>query len=327
MTTHANPALLKVENLSKVFRLHHGLFSSTGPALTAIDNISFTIEAGQILGLVGESGSGKSTLGRAILQLIKPDSGRVLFRGQDLCRTDHRQLRRARKHIQVIFQDPLAALSPRRTIFQSLLEPLEQFDPENRPEHRQKCIDILATVGLDNSILARLPHQLSSGQRQRICIARAVLTEPELIIADEAVSALDVSVQAQILELIRKLQSQRGIAFIFISHDLSVIPQVADHVGVMFQGQILESAPVESLFSQPSHPYTRELLAAVPDPDPAVAMSVVDINTGLTRASRSACCVFADRCSRVMGKCRETEPETLALDDNPGHYVKCHLYT
>lgn len=327
MNMAVSQTLLRVENLSKHFSLHHGLFSSAGPALTAIDNISFTIDAGQVLGLVGESGSGKSTLGRAIIQLIRADSGRVLFHGQDLCHADQRQLRRTRKSIQIIFQDPLAALSPRRTILQTLLEPLEQFDPRNRTQHRKKCAQALDTVGLDPGILARLPHQLSSGQRQRICIARAVLTDPELIIADEAVSALDVSVQAQILALIRKLQSERGIAFIFISHDLSVISQVADVVGVMFQGQIVESAPVESLFSQPSHPYTKELLAAIPDPDPSVAMSVVNINAGLSRTSCSGGCVFADRCSRVMPGCRETEPETVALDGNPGHYVKCHLYT
>ena len=327
MSTASSPVLLKVEGLSKRFSLHHGLFSHSGPVLTAIEDISFTVESGQVHGLVGESGSGKSTLGRAILQLIRPDSGKVLFHGQDLCLASRRQLRRTRKNIQVIFQDSLAALSPRRTVAQTLLEPLDQFALGDRSQRREKCDKVLETVGLDRSVLARLPHQLSSGQRQRICIARAVLTDPDLIIADEAVSALDVSVQAQVLELIRKLQSERGIAFIFISHDLSIIPQVADLVSVMFQGQIVESAPVDSLFSQPSHPYTQELLAAIPDPDPSVTMSVVDVNAGLSRESRSGSCVFADRCSRLMPHCRKAEPKTMALENQPRHHVKCHLFS
>ena len=319
--------LLQVEGLSKQFSLKQGLFSSDGPSLTAIDRVSFNIEAGQIYGLVGESGSGKSTLGRAILQLIKPDSGKVYFHGKDLCVAGVAELSATRKKLQVIFQDSSAALSPRRTILQSLLEPLDQFNIGSKGQRRQICEQALATVGLDNEVLGRLPHQLSSGQRQRIGIARAVLTEPDLIIADEAVSALDVSVQARILELIRTLQSERGIAFLFISHDLAVISQVADVVGVMYQGQIVESAPVDSLFGQPSHPYTQELLAAIPDADPAVKMSPVKVKTGLSRSIQTTACVFANRCVSVMPKCRVQAPQDFRLESDKHHHVRCHLYS
>ncbi|MFT5138800.1 MAG: oligopeptide/dipeptide ABC transporter ATP-binding protein [Lysobacterales bacterium] len=316
--------LLVVEQLSKHFGLKNGLFSRRGPSLPAIDQVSLQIDAGQIYGLVGESGSGKSTLGRAILQLIKPDAGKVFFRGEDLCQAQAGDLNIARKKMRFIFQDSSAALSPRRTILQSLLEPLEQYDTQDPSQHRAKCEEVLETVGLDQDVLGRLPHQLSSGQRQRIGIARAVLTGPDLIIADEAVSALDVSVQAQILDLIRKLRSDQGIAFLFISHDLAVISQVADVVGVMFKGQIVESAPMASLFEHPSHPYTQELLAAIPSPDPAITMKTVHVKAGLSREASTTACVFANRCASVMPQCRDTQPDNIALASGD-HFVKCHL--
>ena len=327
MTATGKTALLEVENLSKRYNMRQGLFARSGPSLTAIDRVSFSIEPGQIFGLVGESGSGKSTLGRVILQLVRPDSGKVIFKGKNLCAASKLELREAREKLQVVFQDASAALSPRRSILQTLLEPLDQFAIGDRSGRLQKCEEVLDTVGLDRDVLARLPHQLSSGQRQRIGIARAVLTDPDLIIADEAVSALDVSVQAQILELIRKLQSERGIAFLFISHDLAVIPQLADVVAVMFQGQLVESAPIESLFRNPSHPYTKELLAAIPDPDPTVSISPVHVTAGLSRASSTHACVFADRCRQVMPRCKEIEPQTLFLQSDLTHRVKCHLYS
>ena len=323
--TDAPEKLLEVERLSKRFSLNSGLFSRRGPSLPAIDEVNLQIEAGQIYGLVGESGSGKSTLGRAILQLIKPDAGKVYFLGKDLCQMKARQLNIARKELQIIFQDSSAALSPRRTVLQSLLEPLEQYDTQDPSRHRAKCEEALETVGLDIDVLGRLPNQLSSGQRQRIGIARAVLTGPDLIIADEAVSALDVSVQAQILDLIRKLRSERGIAFLFISHDLAVISQVADVVGVMFKGQIVESAPVNSLFEHPSHPYTQELLAAIPSPDPSITMKTVHIKAGLSREAGTTACVFANRCAHVMPQCRDTQPDNIVLESGD-HFVKCHLH-
>lgn len=326
MTGQADKTLLRVQGLSKKYRLRQRMLVRGGPSLKAIDDVSLDIESGQIHGLVGESGSGKSTLGRAILQLVRPDSGQVFFHGRDLCTASHQEMRRTRRKLQIIFQDPLAALSPRRTVLQSLLEPLDQFQIGNRRERQRMCEQALETVGLDQAVLGRLPRQLSSGQRQRIGIARAVLTGPDLIIADEAVSALDVSVQAQILDLIRKLQVEHGIAFMFITHDLAVIPQVADVVSVMYHGQIVESAPARSLFQKPSHPYTRQLLAAIPDPDPSVAMSAVNIKAGLSRDPRAAGCVFADRCSDMMSHCAETEPRSLPLETELRHHVKCHLY-
>ena len=319
--------LLQVQDLSKNFRVRQGLFTHEGQALTAIDRVSFNIEAGQIFGLVGESGSGKSTLGRLILQLIKPDSGRILFQGADLCAAGAGHVRLARQKLQIIFQDPSAALSPRRTIAQTLLEPLEQFGLGKQAERQRKCAEVLESVGMHPDVLARLPHQLSSGQRQRIGIARAVLTNPDLIVADEAVSALDVSVQARILDLIRRLQSERGIAFLFISHDLAVVQQIANVVGVMFRGQIVESGPADSLFRQPSHPYTQALLAAVPDPDPSTRPAPAPFSAGLSRLPQMQACVFADRCSKAMQICRVDEPQVLPLASNLQHRVKCHLYS
>jgi oligopeptide/dipeptide ABC transporter ATP-binding protein len=325
MKTNGSKPLLKVENLGKSFSLRPGLFARGGPVLKAIDQVSFEIQAGQIFGLVGESGSGKSTLGRAILQLIKADTGAVYFRDLNLCQANKPELNAAREKLQVIFQDPSASLSPRRNIFRSLLEPLEQFSNDKPEIQRQQCEHVLERVGLDKEVLGRLPHQLSSGQRQRVGIARAILTRPDLIIADEAVSALDVSVQAQILELIRSLREDLGVAFLFISHDLAVISQVADVVAVMFQGQIVEMAPVASLFDQPAHPYTQELLNAIPDPNPAIPLKSLKSKGGLSREAKASGCVYAGRCSSVMSKCHEIAPEQSRLESNPQHHVKCHL--
>jgi oligopeptide/dipeptide ABC transporter ATP-binding protein len=332
-TTPATP-LLQVEDLSKRFGLRHSLFAGNTPGLTAIDRVSLEVRKGQALGLVGESGSGKSTLGRAIAQLVRPDSGRILFRGQELSRSNPAAQRIARQKIQFIFQDSASALSPRRSIRQTLLEPLEHFGIDDATGREARIGEALDTVGLDPLVLERLPAQLSSGQRQRVSIARAILPEPELVIADEAVSALDVSVQAQILELFRSLRSNRGLAFIFISHDLSVIPQVAEDVCVMFRGQVVESAPVSRLFKQAAHPYTRGLIAAIPDPDPAVRMQPVAINTGIARDHDAGGCAFADRCPDRMEKCTSLPPDLAPLEaeTKPAmesafvHHVKCHLY-
>jgi oligopeptide/dipeptide ABC transporter ATP-binding protein len=325
--THPAPPLLQVENLSKHFSVRHGAFSGAGPTLAAVDRVSLTMGEGVIFGLAGESGSGKSTLGRAILQLVKADSGRVLYRGQDLAKLGSRAMREVRQRIQIIFQDPAAALSPRRTIRQSLLEPLDLFGIGAPAERTALAIDALHTVGMDGDALPRLPHQFSSGQRQRIGIARALLTEPELVIADEAVSALDVSVQAQILELVVQLRRERGIAFLFISHDLAVIRQVADVVGIIYRGQLLETAPCEQLFATPLHPYTRQLLASVPDPDPAAHRESLDPAAGLLREAAGRGCVFARRCPDAMPHCRRNEPAASAPVSGRPHRVKCHLYS
>lgn len=325
--TPDKPALLEVRNLSRKFQAKPGLFASKVPGWTAIDSVNLKIRSAEIYGLVGESGCGKSTLARTILQLTRPDSGQVLLHGQDLCTATGSALRMARQKVQMVFQDPSAALSPRRTVLQTLLEPLQQYGIGTAQDRRDRCISVLETVGLDAPLLSRLPHQLSSGQRQRIGFARAVLAEPELIIADESVSALDVSVQAQILELVKRLQSVHGIAFLFISHDLAVIAQVADHVGVMFGGRIVETGTLESLFQEAAHPYTRELLAAIPDPDPAIPFTPVHASRGLLRRKQQQGCVFAERCAELLPRCRDIAPPAVPLESAPGHRVECHLYT
>ncbi|NND44062.1 MAG: ABC transporter ATP-binding protein [Xanthomonadales bacterium] len=316
---------MQVRGLCKRFAQRRGLFSAELPALTAVDSVSLTIPRGAIYGLVGESGAGKSTLARCILQLLKPDRGEVLLHGRDLCRADATELRAARRKLQVIFQDPLAALSPRRTVRQSLLEPLEQFAPERKAEWEQRCLEALEQVDLDRELLPRLPRQLSSGQRQRVCIARALVSRPDLIIADEAVSALDVSVQAHILELVRALRDRHGIAFLFISHDLGVIAQVADQVGIMFGGRIVESGTREAVFGSPAHPYTRELLSAVPDPDPEVPFR--PLRTGAIGSGATGDgCIFAQRCPEVMDRCRRMKPPDFLLDSDSQHRVECLLH-
>lgn len=243
--------LLRVRNLSLSFR---------NRAL-AVDAVSFDLYAGKTLGLVGASGAGKSSVARAILHLLEPDAGQILFSGEDIFSMDRSQLKNLRQRIQIVFQEPSASLSPRRTVAQTLLEPLNHFAIGDKDYRQDKIRQTLLTVGLDEAVLQRFPHQFSSGQQQRIAIARALVTNPELLIADEAVSALDVSIQAQILHLIQSLQKEHGITFLFISHDLAVIRQIADDVAVMYQGRLLEHLPADDFFSEPSHPYSKKLLS------------------------------------------------------------------
>jgi len=244
--------LLEVRNLSVSFRQQDK---------PVVDGVSFNMKAASILGLAGASGAGKSSIGRAIIGLLKADSGEVLFKGEDILQMNPQQLLAVRQRIQIIFQNPSAGLSPRRSIEQTLLEPLEHFAIGNNNSRQEKIHQILPNVGLDTDVLRRYPHQFSSGQQQRIAIARALLTDPELLIADEAVSALDVSVQAQILQLIQKLQKERGIAVLFISHDLAVIRQIASEVAVIYRGQLLEHSSADNFFKQPAHAYSQSLLA------------------------------------------------------------------
>ena len=318
--------LLSVRNLVVQYRAtgEHRKF------LTAVNDISFDIHAGSTFGLVGESGSGKSSIAHAIVQLVQPTAGEVLFHDENLADMKAFGMREAQKNIQLVFQDPQASLSPRRSVLQTLLEPLDHFAIDAAGQRRARACNALETVGLDPDLILRFPHELSGGQRQRVALARALVTEPELIIADEAVSSLDVSVQARIIELILDLQNRLGIAFLFISHDLAVIQQLADTVGVMYLGKMVETATANSLFRQAAHPYTRSLLEAVPVPDPAHSKPVVLEGELPSALTPPAGCVFHTRCPQAMEQCRTVEPADRQFNESvekgANHTVRCHLW-
>ena len=323
---HTNPPLLSVRDLVVKYRVKSG----NRDLLTAVNGVSFDIHAGSIFGLVGESGSGKTSLAHSIMQLVQPAAGEVLFHGENLAQMNQASLQKTRRNIQLVFQDPLASLSPRRSIAQSLIEPLDHFRIDAAGQRHARACRALETVGLEPDVLQRFPHELSSGQRQRVALARALLPEPELIIADEAVSSLDVSVQARIIELILALRQKQGIAFLFIAHDLAVIQQLADRVGVMYLGKMIEIAPAHRLFRQAAHPYTRALLEAVPVPDPAHANPVVLQGEPPSALTPPAGCVFHTRCPQVMEQCRVLEPLDRQINEpgvkNTTHHVWCHLW-
>ena len=259
-----NEPLLRVEGLVKHFPVKRGLFGRTTGAVRAVDGVSFTLQAGRSLGVVGESGSGKSTLARLVMALERPSAGRVLLDGDDLHRLSPAELRRARSKVQMVFQDPFGSLDPRRTVLQTVAEPLAVLHGAGRAEQRERAAQALDAVGLRSADLDKYPHEFSGGQRQRIAIARALITKPKLIVADEPVSALDVSVQAQVLNLMQDLQDAFGLTYLFISHDLAVVDLVCDEVIVLQHGVIVEQGDPDTLFRRPQHPYTQRLLAAVP---------------------------------------------------------------
>ena len=320
--------LLEVNNLKKHFPIKGGLFRRVVGQLKAVDDVSFGIEKGQTFGLVGESGCGKSTLGRAILRLHEPTGGQVLLDGTDITALDRAALTSARRDMQIIFQDPYASLSPRRTILQTLLEPLETHDIGTPQSRREKVEALLDIVGMRSNVLHRYPHEFSGGQRQRIGIARALTLDPKFIVADEAVSALDVSVQSQVLNLIAKLQDEMGIAFLFISHDLAVVQHISNQVGVMYLGQLVEMTSAADLYREPKHPYTRALMSAIPVPDPRTKSKRIilqgDVPSPLNPPSR---CPFRNRCPEAKAQCAETKPLCVTNNDaDKAHWVACHLY-
>jgi len=298
--------------------------------LTAVNGVSFDIHAGSIFGLVGESGSGKSSLAHTIMRLIPPTGGEVLFKGENLAQMKGPILQKARQKIQLVFQDPMASLSPRRSILQTLIEPLDHFHVDKAVQRQTRAVRALESVGLEAEVLQRFPHELSGGQKQRVALARALITEPELIIADEALSSLDVSVQARIIQLILDLRQKQGIAFLFISHDLAVIQQLADSVGVMYLGKMMEIAPAERLFQQAAHPYTRSLLDAVPVPDPAHRKPLALKGDAPSSLTPPAACVFHTRCPRAEEQCSHIEPIKRQIGEagmkNTAHNVWCHLW-
>jgi oligopeptide/dipeptide ABC transporter ATP-binding protein len=320
--------LLKVVNLQKHFPVRGGMFRRVVAQVKAVDGVSFELGRQRTLGLVGESGCGKSTLGRAVLRLHEPTAGQVFLDGDDICALDHDALKRRRRDMQIIYQDPYASLSPRRLIGQTIQEPLDVHGIGTPRERKNRVEELLEIVGLRKQVLSRYPHEFSGGQRQRIGIARALALNPRFIVADEPVSALDVSVQSQVLNVISRLQREHGIAFLFISHDLAVIQHVSDDVGVMYLGKLVEYADSGSLYRDPKHPYTRALMSAIPIPDvKRRAKRIVlagDIPSPMNPPSG---CPFHTRCAQAMPECSRLVPKRVnAGTAAKPHYVSCHLF-
>ncbi|MBR0694509.1 ABC transporter ATP-binding protein [Bradyrhizobium lablabi] len=316
-------ALLEAEGLVKHFPASRNLFGRPTAFVKAVDGVSFHVDAGETLALVGESGCGKSTVSRLVLRLIEPDHGRVRFEGRDLLALDAQQLRAFRRHAQIIFQDPYASLNPRMTVGQILGEPLALHELVPANARRARIEELLRLVGLEPRVARRYPHEFSGGQRQRIAIARALAVEPKLIICDEPVSALDVSIRSQILNLLRDLQERLGLAYIFVSHDLAVVKHIADRVAVMNLGAIVETAEAQALFAAPRHPYSRALLSAIPVPKPRAKRSRIVLEGELPSAlNPPSGCRFHTRCPYVVACCRSEVPPLQA--DATGHATACH---
>jgi peptide/nickel transport system ATP-binding protein len=306
--------LLRVRGLRTWYPIREGLMRRITGWVQAATDVSFDIAAGETMALVGESGCGKTTVGHSILRLEKPQAGEVFFEGRDLLRLGRAELRAARQRIQIIFQDPMASLDPRMRVYDQIAEGLRSFDmAESEARRRERVEAIVERVQLDASMIDRYPHEFSGGQRQRICIARALAVEPRLIVCDESVSALDVSIQAQILNLLRELQQELGLSYLFITHDLSVVRYLAREVAVMYLGQIVEQGPTERIFESPSHPYTKGLLAAIPSIDPMRRAAPPPVLGDVPSPSDPPSgCRFHTRCPEVMARCREEAPDLFA---------------
>jgi len=321
--------LLKVIDLEKYIPVRGGLFQRVRAHVRAVDGVSFELQRGRTLGLVGESGCGKSTLGRAVLRLTEPTGGDVLLNGESLIGLPKNELKARRREMQIIYQDPYASLSPRRLVGDTIREPLDVHGIGTPTERRKKVDELLDIVGLRKQALSRYPHEFSGGQRQRIGIARALALNPSFIVADEPVSALDVSVQSQVLNVIARLQREHGISFLFISHDLAVIQHVSDDVGVMYLGQLVEFASSEDLYRDAKHPYTRALMSAIPVPDVRRKSNRIilggDVPSPMNPPSG---CPFHPRCREAMAQCKDVVPKKIntGTADKP-HFVSCHLYS
>ena len=311
--------LIRVEHLKKYFDTPRG-------KLHAVDNVGFTLDAGKTLGVVGESGCGKSTLGRTVLGLLPATDGKIFFEGKDITRAKGRERRELQKDMQIIFQDPFSSLNPRYTVFELIASPLHTFHLcHGKAEVEEKVFELMDTVGLARRFAYSYPHELDGGRRQRIGIARALSVDPKFIVCDEPVSALDVSIQAQIINLLKDIQEKYNLTYLFISHDLSVVEHISDTVGVMYLGNLVEYGATEDIFRNPLHPYTKALFSAIPVPDPTVKMNRIVLEGSIpSPANPPKGCKFHTRCANCMECCKEEVPVQRELE--PGHFVACHLY-
>jgi oligopeptide transport system ATP-binding protein len=322
--------LVEVSGLRKYFPVRGGLFGRVVDQVRAVDDVSFTINKGETLGLVGESGCGKTTVGRMVLRLLEPSAGSVKFAGTDLAQLTNKELRQLRRRMQIVFQDPYSSLNPRRTVGDAIGEPLYVHGLARGPDLERRVAELLERVGLPASYRSRYPHEFSGGQRQRVCIARALALQPELVVCDEAVSALDISIQAQILNLLEDLQQEFGLTYLFISHNLNVVRHIADRIAVMYLGKLAELADAEELFHSPKHPYTRALISANPLPDPDAPLSPIPLKgEPPSPLNPPPGCRFHTRCPEVFEPCRSIVPETRLVgpkEQARQHLTWCHLY-
>ncbi len=319
-----NNAILEVRNLRKSFPIKKTLTGKVTQELIAVDNVSFKLMPGETLGIVGESGCGKTTLGRTILKLHESDGGQIFFEGQDITNLKSSQMREIRKKMQIIFQDPYSSLPPRSTVGGILSEPVEVHNIVPKLKVKEYVLDLMDKCGLRDYYYERYPHEFSGGQRQRICIARALSVNPKLVICDEPVSALDVSIQAQIINLLKQLQKDMNLTYLFISHDLSVVKFISDKIGVMYLGSMVEYGTKEDIFSNPLHPYTQALFSAIPQPDPDVKMNRIILKGDIpSPANPPSGCRFHTRCPYATDICKEVTPEYK--DYGNGHCAACHL--
>jgi oligopeptide/dipeptide ABC transporter ATP-binding protein len=327
-TLVGSKTLVDVRDLKMYFPLTRGIILQRVIGyVRAVDGISFSIERGQTLGLVGESGSGKTTIGRTIVRLYKPTAGQILFEDKDLAKLDGEELRQTRQRVQMIFQDPFASLNPRYTIGSLIAEPMHIFKVASGREIRERTEELLRVVGLRPEYIDRYPHEFSGGQRQRIAVARALSINPEFVIADEPVSALDVSIRAQVLNLLQRLQQQFNLTYLFVSHDLSVVRHVADRIAVMYLGKIVELSDRDELYAAPKHPYTKALLSAIPIPDPQIEkrrQRIILSGDLPSPINIPAGCRFHTRCPMAQNICREIEPVFEAKEGRE-HYAACHF--
>ena len=320
-----NNVILRVDNLKMYFPIRSGLFQRHAGDIKAVDDVSFEIITGETLGLVGESGCGKTTTGRAIIRLYNPTGGHVYFEGQDMADLKGEALRKMRRKMQMIFQDPYASLNPRMSVYGIISEPLTVHHIVSGQEKKDRVAELMELVGLNPGLMNRYPHEFSGGQRQRIGLARSLALKPDLIICDEPISALDVSIQAQVVNLLEELQEKFELTYLFIAHDLSMVRHISDRTAVMYLGKVVELAPQEELFNQPLHPYTQALLSAVPVPDPVVERNrqrIILTGDVPSPAHPPSGCNFHPRCP-LHEECQEEEPEWQEV--SPGHWVACHL--